>query len=57
MNNLTENLFHAWAQRGRKALAEAAAINRAPALFTRERQEQVAADFRKAQQETERWSS
>lgn len=56
MSSLAENLFHAWSDRGRRALTRGAAILSAPLLFKPEEIDRTEAQIDKAHAETERWA-
>lgn len=57
MSRITENLFHAWAARGRRVLVQAEAILAAPLLFKPSEIDRLEAELTRAQTETEQWAA
>ena len=57
MSRLTENLFHAWASRGRRIRVQAEAIVAAPLLFKPSEADRLEAELNRVQTETERWAA
>lgn len=57
MSRLSENLFHAWSDRARRAIDRGTAILHAPLLFKPEALTRTEADMDKASAESAWWAA